>query len=544
MVKRQLELPTTVALLVGRRQNGSVSAAAIWAGDSHVYALSASRGLQLLTRDDFPSGDTDPQYLKIAVSPTGDFVDRPIKNLAHAGSEWHLYDLAYTLDDCLLAFVATDGVYTCGKGPREFEQLLLDLIANTEGPEEFRTALSNYMEKHRQDDATLALATFEDDWSKVQLAATDRLSLVEATRAGDHEYLRRYLCKPLVSEPKKAPAAEAVPRVSRPTRPQQLETTMGSAGPSSDRHRNGSQRRGISSWALNAGAVVVLGAAVYWAMAPSELKDVNWTQREFDRRVPVDCGGNAGAKETGRTVRGGARRSQADCMRLVRDEICAEAKVNVKLNRCRQELEGRAYGHLWTEEGGRAEFVRAYQKNCAGQRSWVNLKACLDQQAARVCRDVPTTKGCPDTLAASIRALIGDAPPPSRDSVIAFDCKNPDFANTAECRDRPERVCVERGIEPRSTECKTLIERGTSALPPRDFGWAVNEMKTPAANDCRKLLRMFTVRVSPESKCLMTAASRICDKITAQKPSGCAHALVKAVAPDQLNTKSASPDRQ
>jgi len=139
-------------------------------GDSRIYFLSPKQGLQQLTRDDltinkdaFAMIREDPpmsQYL------TADF----------PAQDWQINFTSKTLEEpgCLLA--CTDGCFQYLRTPWDFEKLLLETLADSNTPQQWENALTQYYKNNKQDDVSLLLSPLGvETFKELQNIYQDRL---------------------------------------------------------------------------------------------------------------------------------------------------------------------------------------------------------------------------------------------------------------------------------------------------------------------------------------------------------------------------------
>ena len=105
---------------------------AIWAGDSRVYILSPSYGLQLLSLDDAKDAE---DAMKSASE---------MENCISAGRSFHLNYALYEMDGPGIVFCCSDGCFDYMQTPLHFEWLLLQTMLE-------------YVPKAKQDNLGLAL---------------------------------------------------------------------------------------------------------------------------------------------------------------------------------------------------------------------------------------------------------------------------------------------------------------------------------------------------------------------------------------------------
>lgn len=115
--------PTTLACACYLPCGDKLKVAAIWAGDSRVYVLTPSKGLQLLSLDD---ADGAADAMNSATVMT---------NCIYAGS-FHLNYCVYTLEEPGIVFCCSDGCFDFLRSPLNMEWLLLNAILTAPGEEE------------------------------------------------------------------------------------------------------------------------------------------------------------------------------------------------------------------------------------------------------------------------------------------------------------------------------------------------------------------------------------------------------------------------
>ncbi|MBS9389440.1 MAG: protein phosphatase 2C domain-containing protein [Dolichospermum sp. WA123] len=151
------KLCTTIALASIPKQEttgNSFKVDLAWMGDSRIYFLSPSKGLQQLTKDDlvtpkdaFEMLRQDPpmsQYLTADINP-----------------KWQIHFQSHTFQEqgCFLA--CTDGCFQYVSAPWEFERLLLDTLFNSKGTTKETNTWEDLIEQKyteiKQDDVSLII---------------------------------------------------------------------------------------------------------------------------------------------------------------------------------------------------------------------------------------------------------------------------------------------------------------------------------------------------------------------------------------------------
>ncbi|MBE9185458.1 protein phosphatase 2C domain-containing protein [Microcoleus sp. LEGE 07076] len=151
------KLCTTIALASIPKQKGQeriFEANLAWMGDSRIYFLSPTKGLQQLTKDDLVTPKDalemlrqDPpmsQYLTANINPT-----------------WQIHFQHYDIKEpgCFLA--CTDGCFQYFSAPWEFEKLLLEMLSKSEGDTMEKNSWQQLIKQRyteiKQDDVSLIL---------------------------------------------------------------------------------------------------------------------------------------------------------------------------------------------------------------------------------------------------------------------------------------------------------------------------------------------------------------------------------------------------
>ncbi len=119
-------------------------------GDSRIYFLSPTKGLQQLTKDDLESSKDAFQMIR-EDPPMSQYItaDMPEKWQIHWKSE------KFQESGCILA--CTDGCFQYIPAPWDFEKLLLETLTESKTASEWKELLIKEYEKIRQDDVSLVL---------------------------------------------------------------------------------------------------------------------------------------------------------------------------------------------------------------------------------------------------------------------------------------------------------------------------------------------------------------------------------------------------
>ena len=174
-------LPTTVALATRRLQDDRLVCTAIWAGDSRVYVLTPTAGLQQLSTDDIVGGGDAWQNLRD---------DARLSNMVSASAPVTLRSRAVEIGTAepAVLIAATDGCFGYLQTPMHFEALLLGHLGEAENYEAWLTGIAHTVSEVTGDDATLEMVTGRAplvelregftkraEWLRGQLAELDSL---------------------------------------------------------------------------------------------------------------------------------------------------------------------------------------------------------------------------------------------------------------------------------------------------------------------------------------------------------------------------------
>ncbi|MGB8691668.1 MAG: protein phosphatase 2C domain-containing protein, partial [Microcoleus sp.] len=151
------KLCTTIALASIPKQKGQeriFEANLAWMGDSRIYFLSPTKGLQQLTKDDLVTSKDalemlrqDPpmsQYLTADINPT-----------------WQIHFQHYEIEGSGCFLACTDGCFQYFSAPWEFEKLLLEMLSKSEGDTMEKNTWQQLIKQRyteiKQDDVSLIL---------------------------------------------------------------------------------------------------------------------------------------------------------------------------------------------------------------------------------------------------------------------------------------------------------------------------------------------------------------------------------------------------
>lgn len=159
------ELPTTLAATRFRVGGATVSAAAIWAGDSRCHVLLPDSGLQQLTVDDTSIHDA----LEAITT------DAPMTNLVSADRSFQLGHRTFEFATPVVLVSSTDGCFGYVATPAHFEYLLLEALQSATTADEWAARMLAQLENFTGDDASLVLvAVGWRDLDEVKRAFADR----------------------------------------------------------------------------------------------------------------------------------------------------------------------------------------------------------------------------------------------------------------------------------------------------------------------------------------------------------------------------------
>lgn len=115
--KKALKIfPTTLSSALYYQDGDRLKILAIWAGDSRVYVLSPTKGLQLLSLDDATNADVEMKSTS------------EMNNCISAGNSFKLNYSIYEMDEPGIVFCCSDGCFDYLPSPLNFEWLLLQTI--------------------------------------------------------------------------------------------------------------------------------------------------------------------------------------------------------------------------------------------------------------------------------------------------------------------------------------------------------------------------------------------------------------------------------
>jgi serine/threonine protein phosphatase PrpC/tetratricopeptide (TPR) repeat protein len=147
-------LCTTIALAsISKREESIYDINLVWMGDSRIYFLSSSQGLQQLTVDDLEVKKDAFEMIR---------EDPPMSQYLTADipSNWRIHHNFETIEECGCILACTDGCFQYLPTPWDFEKLLIETLINANSPAEWETSLVERYNQIKQDDVSLILIPF------------------------------------------------------------------------------------------------------------------------------------------------------------------------------------------------------------------------------------------------------------------------------------------------------------------------------------------------------------------------------------------------
>jgi serine/threonine protein phosphatase PrpC len=151
------KLCTTIALasiLKQQTQDKNFEADVAWMGDSRIYFLSPTKGLQQLTKDDLVTPKDALEMLR---------QDPPMSQYltADINPRWQIHFQHYRIEEIGCFLACTDGCFQYVSAPWEFEKLLLDALSQSEGEKmdnnNWQQLICQKYTEIKQDDVSLIL---------------------------------------------------------------------------------------------------------------------------------------------------------------------------------------------------------------------------------------------------------------------------------------------------------------------------------------------------------------------------------------------------
>lgn len=164
------EFPSTLATVQCRSEGqGAWHVHAQWAGDSRVYILNSSRGLQQVSVDDVEEQDPLEQV-------RGDF---RLQNVISVSSAFKINTSDIYINRPALVLVATDGLYHSLPTPGSLEYIILSSLQNSESETALR--LTRMARQVANDDVSFVLLALGfDKFDEIRLAFRGRFAALEA----------------------------------------------------------------------------------------------------------------------------------------------------------------------------------------------------------------------------------------------------------------------------------------------------------------------------------------------------------------------------
>ncbi|MEA5621108.1 protein phosphatase 2C domain-containing protein [Cronbergia sp. UHCC 0137] len=151
------KLCTTIALVSILKQQGQekiVEANLAWMGDSRIYFLSPSKGLQQLTKDDLVTSKNALEMLR---------QDPPMSQYltADIDPKWQIHFQHYKIQETGCFLACTDGCFQYFHAPWEFEKLLLETLSKSQGDKvdsiDWKELINQTYTDIKQDDISLII---------------------------------------------------------------------------------------------------------------------------------------------------------------------------------------------------------------------------------------------------------------------------------------------------------------------------------------------------------------------------------------------------
>lgn len=142
------QLPTTLAAVRYQlREDDTLEAHALWAGDSRAYLLLPDSGLHVITRDHTEESDA----LALLRS------DPPMTNSICADRDFTIDANSMSLPFPAVLLAATDGFFGYVHTPADFEYVLLHTLMRAQNADDWAGLIRDSVQSYTADDASLAL---------------------------------------------------------------------------------------------------------------------------------------------------------------------------------------------------------------------------------------------------------------------------------------------------------------------------------------------------------------------------------------------------
>lgn len=171
-------------------QNNSFHLNLAWIGDSRIYFLSPSKGLQQLTKDDLTE-DNDAFELIRKDPPMSQYITADM----HLHPDWQINFKVeeFTEKGCVLA--CTDGCFQYLESPWNFEKLILDTLVRSQSVVSWKNLLKAEYENIKQDDISFVLQPIGiNDFDSLKNLYLERLEQIKKnfdTQSNSYDELKK-----------------------------------------------------------------------------------------------------------------------------------------------------------------------------------------------------------------------------------------------------------------------------------------------------------------------------------------------------------------
>lgn len=146
--------PTTVSMTAAANAGNFILCNYIWAGDSRGYMLD-DRGLCQMTTDDIDT-NADDAFLNLRE-------DGILTNVASGDKSFNIHSVVAAFSRPVMIINATDGCFAYFLTPMDFENVILQTMAESSSPAQWQALLWDRIKAVTGDDFTLAIACFGFD---------------------------------------------------------------------------------------------------------------------------------------------------------------------------------------------------------------------------------------------------------------------------------------------------------------------------------------------------------------------------------------------
>lgn len=180
--------PTTVSIIASASEGNYTVVEYIWAGDSRGYMLD-DQGLCQLTTDDIDM-NADDAFLNLRE-------DGILTEVANGDKPFELHSGRLRLSSPVILINATDGCFAYFLTPMDFENVILETMAQSADPAQWQTLLNERIKEITGDDYTLTAACYGfDDFEDMKKYYSERQmnvrrSYIERQGGADEERLKR-----------------------------------------------------------------------------------------------------------------------------------------------------------------------------------------------------------------------------------------------------------------------------------------------------------------------------------------------------------------